>query len=238
MKAKQLLLGFGFISTIAPIATMISCSSSEEAQDTKRIEKQAEKFTYSQSTSLPRIKTVRASQKVNLAPASEKIKELEDFTRDGFLPVLDDGFDFEILSSNANKLESTILDVIIRIFEINNQENEKIIILEVTEFWDLSALDWQLIKFVNTEKTNNDNIDAESAVAYILAFDDRKVALNILADVPSVDSPKFAYEVKDVKISNRDPNEIYVTITVIENPGVDDWKEDVIFAINGFKSTT
>ncbi|MGL5205327.1 MAG: hypothetical protein ACRC7B_00205 [Metamycoplasmataceae bacterium] len=238
MKIKRILLGFGTVLlTTLPIVTMVACSSSE-SQESKRLETQVKKFKLSDSTTSPSLNALQAVQKVNLAPVSERIEQLKDFTRNGFLPTLNDGFDFEILSSNINKENNTIIDVIVRILEIKNHDNNKTITLKITGFIALSPLDLQLMKFNVTEQTINDTITSIEAVNQINEAVDqiaKKAALGNLANVPSVDAPKFTYEVKDVKISDRNPNEIYVTITVIEDPGTNNQEEDIIFAINGFK---
>ncbi|MGL5643875.1 MAG: hypothetical protein ACRCW3_03850 [Metamycoplasmataceae bacterium] len=211
---------------------------------TTRIEIQAGKFIYSQSSRIPpeelwTFKTVQAVQRVNLAPAGqERFDALSTFTRPGFLPTLDDGFTYEILYSRVSNFPAsgTAMNVDMRIFEINNPANDKIISPELIDFAPLSALDLQLKKFIDTTPTKMGNITVVTAINTILASSDqdtRKEALNNLAIVPSLPS-NFTYEIKDAQISRRDPNEIYVTITVIENPGTDNWSDDVIFAINGF----
>ncbi|MGL5205325.1 MAG: hypothetical protein ACRC7B_00195 [Metamycoplasmataceae bacterium] len=205
---------------------------------TTLIDIQATKFAYiyTQTTSNPPLKAIVAVQRINLVPPNERVAALKTFTRND-LPVLDNGFAFEIQSANAN---NSVVNVIVRIFEINNQLNEKMITLQVTHFWDLSALDLQAIKFINTEETINSNITATQAIDRILASsnkDARIAALNLLANVPSVDAPNFDFEVSDAKLSRRDPNEVYVTITVNQYSGSEIWPTDIIFTINGFKPT-
>ncbi|MGL5643874.1 MAG: hypothetical protein ACRCW3_03845 [Metamycoplasmataceae bacterium] len=213
---------------------------------TTRIEIQAAKFIYSQSSRIPpgelyTFKTVQAVQRVNLAPAGqERFNALSTFTRAGFLPTLDDGFAYEILYSRVSNFPAsgTAMKVDMRIFEINNPANDKIISPELIDFAPLSALDLQLKQFIDIVPTKIGNITALAAIDSLLVSTDqdtRKEALNLLADVPTLPS-NFTYEVKDAQISRRDPNEIYVTITVIENPGTNNWSEDVIFAINGFRA--
>ncbi|MGL5590566.1 MAG: hypothetical protein ACRDCH_00620 [Metamycoplasmataceae bacterium] len=211
-----------------------------------RIEIQAGKFRYSQQRrfSNDTFKSLHGAQVVDLAPANEKIEAFESITFGNNvapfldpLPTLDDGFDFEILSADVNRSRTTSVNVIVRIFEINNQANDKIITLEVTTYRAFNALDDQVVKFITTVPTKDTNKTASEAVDTLLASTDqegRKIALNLLANVPSLPS-NFTYEVKDAQISRRDLNEIYVTITVIENPGAGQSKGDVTFPIKGFK---
>ncbi|MGL5205368.1 MAG: hypothetical protein ACRC7B_00410, partial [Metamycoplasmataceae bacterium] len=88
MKTKRILLGFGIVLlTTLPIVTMVACSSSE-SQESKRLETQVKKFKLSDSTTSPSLNALQAVQKVNLAPVSERIEQLKDFTRNDFLPTL------------------------------------------------------------------------------------------------------------------------------------------------------
>ncbi|MGL5205326.1 MAG: hypothetical protein ACRC7B_00200 [Metamycoplasmataceae bacterium] len=194
---------------------------------------EARKFTSTQNTQ-PALNTLQALQLVNLKPLPQRVEEVRTFAE---LPTLENGFDYEVLQADLNMNSNLKIDVLIRVFQTNDQTNDKTITIEVTNFADLTRLELQLIKFNVTQLTINNTITSVDAVNQIIAAgvdqDAKKAALALLANVPTVDAPVFTYEVKDARVSDRDPNEIYVTITVTE----DIWSEDVVFAINGFIPT-
>ncbi|MGL5205724.1 MAG: hypothetical protein ACRC7B_02305, partial [Metamycoplasmataceae bacterium] len=203
---------------------------------TSRLETQAKKFLLTQTTSNASLKALQAAQNIDLALPSARVQIYNNLTRTD-LPTLNDGFKFEILSADVNRNTTSRINVVVKIFETIKPENNKTITLQITDFYNLTALELEAMKFINTVRTKSTIFTAAGAknnILYSSAQQDRKRALGLIAEVPFVESSSFKYEVKDVIISNRDPNEIYVIITVLQHSGTNIWPLDVTFPINGF----
>ncbi|MGL5205323.1 MAG: hypothetical protein ACRC7B_00185 [Metamycoplasmataceae bacterium] len=205
---------------------------------TTRLEMQVDKFTrvLSQGTNNAGIKALRVAQIIDLAPASNRVQEYNRYTYSDF-PNASDGFRFEILSALVNPAAASRVNVRVRIFEISKPENNKIINLLITDFHNLSALEVESLKFTETKRTKSTIWTAAAARDRIngeATPEGKKAFLRPIVEMPVLGG-KFDYEVIGARISDRDPNELYVTIRVLEsnNTGVP-WSFDVTFPVNGF----
>ncbi|MGL5732581.1 MAG: hypothetical protein ACRCXE_00705 [Metamycoplasmataceae bacterium] len=216
--------------TILPIVSVISCSSTSDKIDDKIDTEELEKPSMttkdiSSGDAVARITNARSPQ--------EKREALTSFANVPHLPI---EFDFEVLSAIINNEVNSIVEVAIKIFEIENRKNSKNVVLRITGFKADSdaTLESELEKFNITIETINPEIAAEIAAECIEIAPTsigKLEALRCVADIPMLDE-RFDFQVLEAEVNN-DLNttvDVLIRIFEIDSP---EHSENVVFKITG-----
>ncbi|MGL5205776.1 MAG: hypothetical protein ACRC7B_02570 [Metamycoplasmataceae bacterium] len=228
---KKLLLGLGAtFLPLVPFITVVSCSSTDKAT----IDTEAKKFDTSVKTTNEDLMASEAANRINNADdENAKLEELKSLVSS--LPSLDKSFDFKVKSANSGSLPTnTTLDVVITVFEIDNEANSQDATYRITGF--LTLLDKEARKFEISVETNNTTILLNNAVDSINEAIDPSAKLDALMAlvlaVPTL-SPGFDFIIGSAIPNSTEVAAIEVSIEVFEvgTPN----KKTVIYSITGFR---
>ncbi|MGL5617580.1 MAG: hypothetical protein ACRCWU_00800 [Metamycoplasmataceae bacterium] len=164
----------------------------------------------------------------------EKLNVLRNYVN---IPIIDEYFEFEILLARVNGRVKNVVDVIVRVFEINNPVNKEDVVFQITGL--TTRLDIQASKFYNPIETIEPNSNCEEVVS-LIETDETQVGkietLKRFANIPILEDG-FDFLIFRAMVNSEVDNEVDVVIRVFEINNQENFV-NVYFKITGFKSSS
>ncbi|MGL6125037.1 MAG: hypothetical protein ACRC1F_00915, partial [Metamycoplasmataceae bacterium] len=164
---------------------------------------------------------------------TDKLRALRVFAD---VPTLDAEFNFEVLSAMINTTSNSTVDVLIKVFEKDNQENFKEIVYKVQGFIPLiSTIDIEAAKFDKTVEASKPDLFLTDTLAMInnaSTPEEAIIILNEVAEVPTLEEG-FVFEVLGAITSTREAMDVSISVSRILIPEV----KTVTFRVTNLKET-